>query len=533
MQRRMRALTLTLCLVTMLIVSPGLVTSQVREPDLKYCVDLTFSTEEDFVGQDIIISDGDLLGMVVYGATGPQCGICAHNTDLLNVFEVSDDIGLDAADVISADAFLVAFSTELDSPNNALPTIQFTAGDLLATNGTRIPNMALTILFQVPYDIGLDAMHFVGATDAIIEFLTDAAQFGRDDWLDPDPELLVRKLEEFDIDILFSTEGTWSVAGAPGFLDGDLLSVRRGAIVIPNADLLDPSVPAGIPADGVDFGLDAVTADRWGTEETIHYSTEILYDGRLSFTDGDVLRNGNGVRIKNNDLLHCFEPKATELGLDALSNAGNWPPLPGTPTLYPIDNPEGLRIYSILWSSAPNAESYVLEEASDSDLADAHQIYAGSSTSHVVSEQMTGRYYYRVKGCNAWGDSGWSEVRLADVRWEVEPNDEISQANGPLVSSLTYYGIFPGTDDVTDYFSFELTAPHRVQVWLTNIPAGCNYDLVLRKQDASSVAYSFQPGDADEYIDVPTLASGFYYIQVYRTSGAGSSQPYHLRVVYE
>ncbi len=318
MQKRMRALTLTLCLVTMLIVSPGLVTSRVREPDLKYCVDLTFSTEEDFVGQDIIISDGDLLG-IVHDATGPQCGICARNADLLANLEVRDDIGLDAADVISADAFLVAFSTELDSPNNALPTIHFTAGDLLDTNGARIPNMALTVLFQVPYDIGLDAVHFVGETDAIIEFLTDAEQYGRDDWLDPDPGLLVRKLEEFDIDILFSTEGTWSVEGAPGFLDGDLLSVRRGAIVIPNADLLDPSVPAGIPADGVDFGLDAVTADRRGTEETIHYSTEILYDGRLSFTDGDVLKNGNGVLFKNYDLLHCFEPKARELGLDALS----------------------------------------------------------------------------------------------------------------------------------------------------------------------------------------------------------------------
>jgi len=157
MQKWMRALALTLCLVTILVVSPGLVTSQVREPDLKYCVDLAFSTEEDFLSRDILISDGDLLG-IVHDATGPQCGICARNGDLLANFDISDDIGLDAADVINADAFLVAFSTELDSPNNALPAIQFTAGDLLATNGTRIPNMALTYRFQVPYDIGLDAL---------------------------------------------------------------------------------------------------------------------------------------------------------------------------------------------------------------------------------------------------------------------------------------------------------------------------------------------------------------------------------------
>ncbi len=326
MQKWMRALTLTLCLVTILIVSPGLVTSQVREPDPKYCADLAFSTEEDFMGRDILLSDGDLLG-VVHDATGPQCGICARNADLLANFDVVDDIGLDAADVINADAFLVAFSTELDSPNNALPAIQFTAGDLLATNGTVIPNMALTYRFQVPYDIGLDAVHFVGETGAIMEFLAEAVQYRRDDWLAPEPDLLIRMLNQYDIDIYFSTEGTWSVAGAPGFLDGDLLSARMGAIVVANADLLDPSVPAGIPVDGVDFGLDAATANRRGTEETIHYSTEILYDGRVSFTDGDVLKNGNGVLHKNYDLLHCFEPKAKELGLDALSVG--LPPEPG------------------------------------------------------------------------------------------------------------------------------------------------------------------------------------------------------------
>ena len=211
----------------------------------------------------------------------------------------------------------------------------------------------------------------------------------------------------------------------------------------------------------------------------------------------------------------------------------NWPPFPGVPTLYAIDNPDGLRSYTIRWSSALHAGSYVLEEATDTAFADAHQIYAGSSTSRTVSERMTGRHYYRVKGRNAWGDSDWSVVQSADVRWEVEPNDEIDQPNGPVVSGLTYYGIFPGADDVKDYFCFELTAPHRVQIWLSNIPAGRNYDLVLRKQDASSVAYSLNPGNADEYIDIPTLAPGFYYVQIYRTSGAGSSEPYHLRIVFQ
>ncbi len=211
----------------------------------------------------------------------------------------------------------------------------------------------------------------------------------------------------------------------------------------------------------------------------------------------------------------------------------SWPPFPGVPTLYAIDNPDGLDSYTINWSAAPHAETYVLEEATDVAFADAHQIYAGSSTSHSVSGQATGRYYYRVKSRNAWGESGWSVVRSADMRWEVEPNDEIPQANGPIISGLDYYGTFPGSDDVKDYFCFGLASPHRVRIWLTNIPEGRNYDLVLRKEDTTAVGYSLQPENADEYIDIPSLPAGFYYIQVYRTSGAGSSQPYHLRVVYE
>ena len=66
-----------------------------------------------------------------------------------------------AADVIDAASFWVAFSTELDSPNVG----QFTAGDLLIIHGsvtTVIPNAVLLNPFQVGYDIGLDGVHFVG-----------------------------------------------------------------------------------------------------------------------------------------------------------------------------------------------------------------------------------------------------------------------------------------------------------------------------------------------------------------------------------
>lgn len=98
-------------------------------------------------------------------------------------------------------------------------------------------------------------------------------------------------------------------------MDGDLLSAVKGDIVAANSDLLPPSVPAGIPKRGVDFGLDAVTLYK---EKNIEFSTEILYENKLSFTDGDVLLQGDGVVLQNKDLINAFEPKVEELGLDAL-----------------------------------------------------------------------------------------------------------------------------------------------------------------------------------------------------------------------
>jgi hypothetical protein len=337
-----------------LLAMPGQVVSQV-ETDMKFCRELAFSTEEDFFAADTVISDGDLLGIL-----GGECGICARNSDLLTAFDVQVDLGLDAADVIVTDAepWPVAFSTELDSPNNIPTLIQFTAGDLLVTNGAVIPNRALTAYWKIWYDIGLDAVHFVGAPAQIQGFLDDASGIPRDDWLEI-PGLLPGMLSERAIDIWYSTEGTWT--GAEGsFLDGDLLSVL-GGMVMSNDALLPPTVPAGIPIRGVDFGLDAATADREGTlQSDIHFSTEILFGGEPSFTDGDVLQATGGVVLKNYDLISCFGPRVTELGLDALSV--NAPEAPGCVSritkiggvdIADIDPTDGMVILGTLGIAAP------------------------------------------------------------------------------------------------------------------------------------------------------------------------------------
>ncbi|MFC2095866.1 hypothetical protein ACFLSW_05470 [Candidatus Bipolaricaulota bacterium] len=276
------------------------------------CLEMVFSTEEDFVTHgpvpmdgNPIISDGDLLGR--------GCVVCARNADLLRIFQVTADLGLDAVDVIGGEANLIAFSTELNSPNLG----QFTAGDLLATNGAIIPNAALLALFGVRGgDLGLDAIHLLGKTESIIAFLDEVYEMGRAYWLREGT--LQAALRQYSVNIWFSTEGTAPYPTFPAFLDGDLLSARDGMIVVGQAQLLTASIPAGIPNRGVDFGLDAVTCDRMGDMKSIYFSTEILYSHGTSFTDGDILLNSAGIAFTNGYLIGCFEPKASFLGLDAL-----------------------------------------------------------------------------------------------------------------------------------------------------------------------------------------------------------------------
>ena len=359
MRKFMTTLALSAALTAILLLPAGPVSGQVGQDSLAACREMAFSTEEDFVTQgpeppdgNPIISDGDLLG--------PNCVVCARNLDLVQGFDVTMDLGLDAADIIDVDTYLVAFSTELDSPNLG----QFTAGDLLVTNGTIIPNVALLYQFDIPTaDLGLDALHFVGDAQSIVAFLDEVKGLGRDYWV-RDPDALAGRLRQYGIDIWFSTEGTGPTPSQPLFLDGDLLSANNGTIVAANSDLLPTTVPAGIPNQGVDFGLDAVTANRAGDTELIQFSTSILYQKSPSFTDGDILQFGNGVVHTNENLINCFEPKASFLGLDAFSI----PEVPRPPCGAAIIRVGGMAVGSIGTNGLANGSSATtpLFEAPDS-----------------------------------------------------------------------------------------------------------------------------------------------------------------------
>ena len=89
-------------------------------------------------------------------------------------------------------------------------------------------------------------------------------------------------------------------------------------------------MPAGLPVRGVDFGLDGVRTPRDPDQAltALHFSTEILYNGETSFTDGDILLLGDGIVTTNSVLIQPFHPAADFLGLDALSLGVDVPPPP-------------------------------------------------------------------------------------------------------------------------------------------------------------------------------------------------------------
>ncbi len=297
-------------------------------PPVGACAGGGFSTEEDFMARDIkpfdgnlYISDGDLLSF--------DGQVCMRNHDLTAAWFAGapgPDLGLDALDVLDAanlERPVIAFSTEVDDVSG-----RFTAGDLLFTPGYIIPNIALVSPFNIRWDIGLDGVQFTGDLANIMKFVSVLPNHPRDEFV-RNPGLLAALLKEFNIDIWFTVEGTAAIGTKSQVLDGDLLSAATGTIVIPQAALLPATVPAGLPNRGMDFGLDGVASPRDPKEalETLYFSTEILYgDGTPAFTDGDVLRLGNGIERTNWDLIQPFHPLADFLGLDALSLGRGEPP---------------------------------------------------------------------------------------------------------------------------------------------------------------------------------------------------------------
>ena len=129
---------------------------------------------------------------------------------------------------------------------------------------------------------------------------------------------------------------------------------------------------------------------------------------------------------------------------------------------------------------------------------------------------------------------------LITIPFAREPNDNPSQANGPIPSGPWVHSDFTPGDGRNDYFYFEMVYPYTIYARLTYIPSGHDYDLIIRDASLDIVdcdemvdcGYSAEHGTTDEEILTTIQFPGRYYIQVHNPSGKSSNEQYHLQVIY-
>ena len=117
---------------------------------------------------------------------------------------------------------------------------------------------------------------------------------------------------------------------------------------------------------------------------------------------------------------------------------------------------------------------------------------------------------------------------LPDSMTETEPNNSFSTAN-TIYDDFDVYGTIGYSGDV-DWFKIQFVNPGKVNFWLGNIPAGCNYDLELYSAGNQLLAASRNTGTNSELISEYTVISyTYYYLRVYSASGYNASSRYLLR----
>jgi len=96
-----------------------------------------------------------------------------------------------------------------------------------------------------------------------------------------------------------------------------------------------------------------------------------------------------------------------------------------------------------------------------------------------------------------------------------EPNDTFSQAQAHPPNQTVFYNFFDD-GDYFDIYRFDLLATGPAYIYLRNIPANANYDLLLYDANKTLLGSSRNIGSIDEHIGQTTMGAGAYYVVVIR-----------------
>lgn len=391
--------------------------------------------------------------------------------------------------------------------------------------------------WNTPKDITVTAVD-----DGIAEGIHDSAIKHSASSLDPnytglDPVYVTATIEDNDTAGIQVSPTALTVAEPDGTAAFTVTLVSE-----PQFELEVPLVPSNSECS-VSPQQITLDSDNWrdGASATVSARDDDVFDGTRTCTirvespntEDPIYRELDpddvSVTVEDDERVQVFLPQMRR----------GWPPPPAAPVLQAIDNPDGDGAFTVEWTAAARAASYVLQQAPTTLFQNPSQVYDGPATSYDVQGLGASRRHFRVRARNASGDSAWSNVQQVDVLWHQEGSEgedreeEERQNNGPVMPGFEYFGRLLEVNDLSDYFYFDLPAGGIVEVDLSNIPAGQNYDLAIRDRSLNTQEgwYSVRSGNRDEHV-ATTLPASRYYIQVHKRSGSGSSQAYHLRVQY-
>lgn len=206
---------------------------------------------------------------------------------------------------------------------------------------------------------------------------------------------------------------------------------------------------------------------------TLHAQVPVTMTGGSRITNTAVISDGVATLDKSAALLvyaRIYMPLILR----------RWPPLPYPTVLYPIDNPTYNDTYDVAWQAAELATSYLLQE-DDNDSFSSPQEYSVTALSRGFTNKPGGRYYYRVRGVNAWGVGEWSNIQSTLVGYFFD--DFSNPASGWQVAYDPLYTLRYLDNEYSLYVPLDFRGGGSVDTWFAqpavlapvNPPSGSPY----------------------------------------------------------
>jgi hypothetical protein len=110
--------------------------------------------------------------------------------------------------------------------------------------------------------------------------------------------------------------------------------------------------------------------------------------------------------------------------------------------------------------------------------------------------------------------------------WEMEPNNSIESANGPLLSGYVYFG-YPDAAGIGDFYFLDMDIDGQITIQLSDydVPGG---QLQLFDAQRNQVGFDQEPPFHIEYAG----SAGRYYVRIVASSAPDRQQRYSLRATY-